>query len=140
MERYGSPIDFNHPTNFFEALAKFAQIVYTLHDFVGNTALAQAGLNTLKQNFAVFINNQQQYPLVYECRLLILSNRIRKTNDKQPLGEVSSPAHHTRLEIQVLISETPTIMIITFIIPTSYTQLPLSDTWIRPGWQAIKPI
>ncbi|KAF7874955.1 hypothetical protein EAF04_002129 [Stromatinia cepivora] len=49
-----------------KALAKFAGIVYTLHDFVGNTALAQAGLNTLKQNFALFVNNQQQFPLVYE--------------------------------------------------------------------------
>ncbi|KAB8299979.1 hypothetical protein EYC80_000221 [Monilinia laxa] len=49
-----------------KALAKFAGIVYTTHDFLGNTSLAQAGLNTLKQNFALFINNKQQYPLVYE--------------------------------------------------------------------------
>ncbi|QSZ30780.1 hypothetical protein DSL72_000338 [Monilinia vaccinii-corymbosi] len=49
-----------------KALAKFAGIVYTIHDLLGNASLAQAGLNTLKQNFAVFVNNQQQYPLVYE--------------------------------------------------------------------------
>ncbi|RAL67741.1 hypothetical protein DID88_008474 [Monilinia fructigena] len=49
-----------------KALAKFAGIVYTTHDFLGDTSLAQAGLNTLKQNFALFINNKQQYPLVYE--------------------------------------------------------------------------
>jgi endo-1,3(4)-beta-glucanase len=53
--------------NFFQALAKFAGIVYTIHDLLGDTALAQAGLTNLKQAFALFSNNQQQFPLVYDA-------------------------------------------------------------------------
>jgi len=68
VERYLSPTDRSYPINIAQALAKFAQIVYTLHDFVGDAALAQAGLNILKQSFARFVDNQQQYPLVYECK------------------------------------------------------------------------
>ncbi|KAF7957670.1 hypothetical protein EAE96_003243 [Botrytis aclada] len=65
-----------------KALAKFAQIVYTLHDFVGDAALAQAGLNKLKLNFARFIDNQQQYPLVYESAWGgIVSSASYKTGD-----------------------------------------------------------
>jgi endo-1,3(4)-beta-glucanase len=40
-------------------------MVYAIHD-LGNSALAQAGLNNLKQSFALFANNNQKYPLVYE--------------------------------------------------------------------------
>ncbi len=40
--------------------------MYTLHDLLGDTALAQAGLTNLKEAFAVFANNTQEYPLVYE--------------------------------------------------------------------------
>lgn len=40
--------------------------MYTIHDLLGNTALAQAGLTNLKAAFAVFASNQQQYPLVHE--------------------------------------------------------------------------
>lgn len=68
MERYVQSTEESSYIDFVQALAKFAGIVYTLHDIVGNTSLAQAGLNTLKQNFAVFVNNQQQYPLVYESK------------------------------------------------------------------------
>ncbi|RFU31666.1 hypothetical protein B7463_g4677, partial [Scytalidium lignicola] len=49
-----------------KALAKFAGIVYVLHDMMKNTALANAGLENLKASFAVFANNTQQYPLVHE--------------------------------------------------------------------------
>lgn len=49
-----------------KALAKFAGIVYTLHDLVGNKSLAQAGLNNLKEAFARFTSNTQSFPLVYE--------------------------------------------------------------------------
>lgn len=47
-------------------MAKFAGIVYTLHDLVPDVALAQAGLTNLKRAFAVFAQNQQQFPLVRE--------------------------------------------------------------------------
>ncbi|KAH6724355.1 glycoside hydrolase family 81 protein [Leptodontidium sp. MPI-SDFR-AT-0119] len=49
-----------------KALAKFAGIVYTLHDLVGDKALAQAGLSNLKDAFARFTSNTQAFPLVYE--------------------------------------------------------------------------
>jgi endo-1,3(4)-beta-glucanase len=47
-------------------LAKFAQIVYALHDIVNDTATAQAGLNNLKGAFNLFATNKQQFPLVYD--------------------------------------------------------------------------
>ncbi|PMD46142.1 glycoside hydrolase family 81 protein [Hyaloscypha variabilis F] len=49
-----------------KALAKFAGIVYTIHNLLNDTALAQAGLNNLKESFALFASNTQQYPLVHE--------------------------------------------------------------------------
>jgi endo-1,3(4)-beta-glucanase len=49
-----------------QALAKFAQIVYVLHDLLDNPSVAQAGLSNLKDAFAVFVEHRQQFPLVYE--------------------------------------------------------------------------
>ena len=40
--------------------------MYTIHDLLGNKALAQAGLTNLKAAFALFTNNEQQFPLVHE--------------------------------------------------------------------------
>lgn len=37
-----------------------------MHDIVGNTATAQAGLNNLKTAYARWATNQQQLPLYYE--------------------------------------------------------------------------
>lgn len=64
--------DFNAQTNlssmYFsgKGLAKFAFIVFTAHDIAHNASLATAGLMKLKNAFAVFVNNQQTYPLVYD--------------------------------------------------------------------------
>jgi len=52
----------------FQALAKFAQIVYTINDLLNDPGLAQAGLANLKDCFAVFASNTQDFPLVYESR------------------------------------------------------------------------
>ncbi|KAI9825391.1 MAG: hypothetical protein M1832_001121 [Thelocarpon impressellum] len=49
-----------------KALSKFAIIVYTLHDLTDDKGAAQAGLDRLKTAFAVFVENRQKYPLVYE--------------------------------------------------------------------------
>lgn len=49
-----------------KALAKFAGIVYTLHDLAGNRTLALTGLQRLQEAFAVFVNNRQQFPLLYD--------------------------------------------------------------------------
>ena len=64
--------DYNAQTNldsmYFsgKALAKFAMIVYTTHDLLREPNLAIQGLNQLKEAFAVFVTNQQIYPLVYD--------------------------------------------------------------------------
>ncbi len=41
-------------------------MVYTLHDLLGEATLAQAGLSNLKEAFAVFASNTQEFPLVHE--------------------------------------------------------------------------
>lgn len=49
-----------------KALSKFASAIYAVHDLAGDTDLAQAGLDKLKEAFARFASNKQQFPLVYE--------------------------------------------------------------------------
>ncbi|KAF2716110.1 glycoside hydrolase family 81 protein [Polychaeton citri CBS 116435] len=49
-----------------KGLAKFAGIIYSLHDISGNTSLALTGLEQLEINFARWVNNSQQFPLYYE--------------------------------------------------------------------------
>ncbi|KAF3761377.1 family 81 glycoside hydrolase [Cryphonectria parasitica EP155] len=49
-----------------KALAKFAMILVVVNDMLGETALAAAGLQQLKEAFSLFTNNTQIYPLVYE--------------------------------------------------------------------------
>ncbi|KAL9113220.1 MAG: hypothetical protein Q9227_002555 [Pyrenula ochraceoflavens] len=49
-----------------KALSKFAQLVYTMNDLADQKGLATAGLATLKDAFARFVNNQQDFPLVYD--------------------------------------------------------------------------
>ena len=49
-----------------KALSKYATAIYAIHDLTGDTSLASSGLDNLKAAYAVFANNKQQYPLVYE--------------------------------------------------------------------------
>ncbi|KAK0672085.1 glycosyl hydrolase family 81-domain-containing protein [Cercophora samala] len=49
-----------------KALAKFASIILVIRDMLGDEALALTALNQLKQAFARFAENKQQFPLVYE--------------------------------------------------------------------------
>ncbi|KAI9824472.1 MAG: hypothetical protein M1826_007335 [Phylliscum demangeonii] len=64
--------DINNQTNldsmYFsgKALSKFATLIYTIHDIAKNATLAKGGLDRLKAAFAVFSNNLQKFPLVYE--------------------------------------------------------------------------
>ncbi|TVY85067.1 putative endo-1,3(4)-beta-glucanase, partial [Lachnellula suecica] len=53
-------------SNVYQALAKFAQIIYVLNDVLNDTATAQAGLGNLKNAFNLFATNKQDYPLVYD--------------------------------------------------------------------------
>jgi endo-1,3(4)-beta-glucanase len=49
-----------------KGLGKFAMMIYVLHDIVNRPDLAATGLSKLKDAIAVFINNTQPHPLVYE--------------------------------------------------------------------------
>lgn len=49
-----------------KALAKYAFMLYVINDMLGDTKTAQQGLAELKQAFARFADNKQQYPLVHE--------------------------------------------------------------------------
>lgn len=49
-----------------KALNKFAMLVYTVSKLGNNPGLASPALDKLKQCFARFVNNQQQFPLVYD--------------------------------------------------------------------------
>ncbi|KAH0261973.1 endo-1,3-beta-glucanase, partial [Aureobasidium melanogenum] len=49
-----------------KALAKFAAIVYAVHDIGNNATLSISGLQKLKAAFDTFVRNEQILPLVYE--------------------------------------------------------------------------
>ena len=49
-----------------KALNKFAQVVYTVSQLANNPSQANQALAELKKCFARFVNNQQQFPLVYD--------------------------------------------------------------------------
>ncbi|KAI0998659.1 putative endo-1,3(4)-beta-glucanase [Podosphaera aphanis] len=49
-----------------KALAKFAGIAYNLKEQLNDAAMAQAGLENLKESFAVFTSNKNKFPLLYE--------------------------------------------------------------------------
>ena len=51
-----------------KALAKFAAIVYTLHELADNVTLALTGLQQLQSAFDLHISNQQTFPLVYDTQ------------------------------------------------------------------------
>ena len=51
-----------------KALAKFAAIVYVLHDLADNVTLALTGLESLENAFALHVNNHQTFPLVYDTQ------------------------------------------------------------------------
>jgi endo-1,3(4)-beta-glucanase len=49
-----------------KAMSKFATLVYTVDKLGGDSTLAADGLVRLKQAFSRFIENRQQFPLVYD--------------------------------------------------------------------------
>ncbi|WEW58367.1 endo-1,3-beta glucanase [Emydomyces testavorans] len=49
-----------------KALGKFAGVVYTVQELLQDPDLASGALKTLKECFARFVENKQQYPLVYD--------------------------------------------------------------------------
>lgn len=51
-----------------QAFAKFAMILSVVYDMLNNTALAAAGLQKLEDAFGKFVNNTQDFPLVYDSK------------------------------------------------------------------------
>ena len=51
-----------------KALAKFAAIVFVLHDLADNVTLALTGLQELEKAFASHVDNLQSFPLVYDTQ------------------------------------------------------------------------
>lgn len=49
-----------------KSLAKFATIVWVVQDVLGNSAVASAGLAKLKQEMAIYVENQQRHALYYD--------------------------------------------------------------------------
>lgn len=49
-----------------KALSKFATIIYTMNELSEQKGLATAGLANLKAAFAVFVDNRQRFPLLYD--------------------------------------------------------------------------
>ncbi|RMY29859.1 hypothetical protein D0866_08399, partial [Hortaea werneckii] len=49
-----------------KALAKFATICYAANDLADDMALSQSGLVKLKEFFALHVDNQMEWPLVYD--------------------------------------------------------------------------
>ncbi|KAL4806841.1 glycosyl hydrolase family 81-domain-containing protein [Aspergillus unguis] len=62
----GAQSDLNSMYFSGKALSKFATIIYTVHTILGDTATAGPALERLKAAFARFVQNKQQFPLVYD--------------------------------------------------------------------------
>lgn len=79
-----------------KGLAKFAAIVYALHDIADNVTLALTGLVALEDAFATFVNNQQIYPLVYESAWggVVSSGSYITGNDGLDFGNTYYNDHH----------------------------------------------
>ncbi|KAL2075440.1 hypothetical protein VTL71DRAFT_383 [Oculimacula yallundae] len=79
-----------------KVLAKFAQVVYTIHDLLTDQALAQAGLNRLKEAFARFTQNTQIFPLVYETAWggIVSSASYATGNSGADFGNTYYNDHH----------------------------------------------
>ncbi len=49
-----------------KALSKFAQLIYAMHDLLGQQDLAKTALLELESAFQVFSQNRQEFPLLYD--------------------------------------------------------------------------
>ncbi|PSR75980.1 glycoside hydrolase family 81 protein [Coniella lustricola] len=87
-----------------KALAKFAMILAVVNDMLGDSGLAAAGLAQLKQAFALFVNNTQIYPLVYESAWGgIVSTATYETGDSgADFGNTYYNDHHFHYGYHVL--------------------------------------
>ena len=79
-----------------KALAKFATIIYTTHDLLNDPELALQGLDKLKEAFALFTTNKQQYPLVYDTiwKGVVSSGSYVTRNLGEDFGNTCYNDHH----------------------------------------------
>jgi endo-1,3(4)-beta-glucanase len=79
-----------------KALSKFAQIILVMHDLADQEELANAGLVQLKSAFAVFVNNTQIFPLLYDTdwRGIISSASYVTGNSGEDFGNSYYNDHH----------------------------------------------
>ncbi|KAF6840255.1 glycoside hydrolase family 81 protein [Colletotrichum plurivorum] len=87
-----------------KALAKFAIMLVAVNDIVGDTGLAQSGLNQLKGAFARFATNQQKFPLVYERAWggIVSSATYITGNDGADFGNTQYNDHHFHYGYHIL--------------------------------------
>ena len=98
-----------------KALSKFATLVYTVSELGEDPSLAASALEELKNSFARFVDNRQQFPLVY---------------DNVWKGVVSSASYGGDVGADF---GTPCTMITTFTMDILFTLLPLSGISNRNG-------
>jgi endo-1,3(4)-beta-glucanase len=77
-----------------KGLGKFAMMAIALHDMAGDKALAFRVLDKLKQAFAIFVNNQQRTPLVYEKSWRGVVSRAGMENAGADFGNGYYNDHH----------------------------------------------
>ncbi|KAH8700490.1 endo-1,3-beta-glucanase Engl1 [Talaromyces proteolyticus] len=79
-----------------KVLSKFATLVYTVNTLANDPQTAAATLDGLKKAFARFVDNQQQYPLVYDNVWKgVVSSAAFVTNDlNQDFGNGGYNDHH----------------------------------------------
>ena len=77
-----------------KGLAKFAFIIYTVHDIANNASLAASGLAALKTEFNRFVQNQQQNPLVYDDNWKGVVSSAGYSNPGADFGNTYYNDHH----------------------------------------------
>jgi endo-1,3(4)-beta-glucanase len=77
-----------------KGLGKFAMMAIALHDMAGEKAIAMKVLQKLKQAFAIFVNNEQRTPLVYERSWRGVVSRAGMENAGADFGNGYYNDHH----------------------------------------------
>lgn len=79
-----------------KVLSKFATLVYTVQELSNNPDQAASTLDGLKKAFTRFVNNEQQFPLVYDGSWKgVVSSAAYETNDlNQDFGNSGYNDHH----------------------------------------------
>ncbi|KAL8831210.1 MAG: hypothetical protein Q9191_000991 [Dirinaria sp. TL-2023a] len=108
-----------------KALSKFATAIYAVHDLAGNSGLSDAGLAKLKDAYARFVNNTQQYPLVYESQWggVVSSASYVTGNSGDDFGNTYYNDHHFHWSYFVYAAS-----IIGYLDPT---WLPANQDWVN---------